>query len=155
MTAPITRAGLRQVKGSKIPYWNLWELDPDETYTLFCPPAVLKRAAPTFDNVPLIMDHVPAGMALDSVTPIGRTGPGTRYRDEFLVANITVDPAVRWMQRRQLSVGYTYSIDMIPSFTADGLPYDGIFTGMTGRHVGLVKIGKCGPECSLPTELNR
>lgn len=51
--------------------------------------------------------------------------------------------------KRELSNGYTCSLDWTPGTTPDGIRYDARQVGIKGNHVALVDKGRAGSECAI------
>lgn len=51
--------------------------------------------------------------------------------------------------KRELSNGYSCSLDWTPGTAPDGTAYDARQTGIKGNHVALVDAGRAGPNCAI------
>ena len=130
-----------------------WEpLDPDRIYQLLRDPEELKKAAPTFNNVPLLNIHVSATAEVfpqDAV--IGSTGTDAVFADPYLDNSLVlwkddegIDD-VESKRKKELSSAYRYRADMTPG-KFQGVPYDGVMRDLRGNHVALVEEGRAGPD---------
>ena len=148
---PISKAAINPYLGREIPNWQELGLHPDRVYRLFRDPAELKRAAATFNNLPLLLTHAP--VTAEDHRPelvVGSTGTDGIFSPPFLQnsmviwSRLAID-AVTSGARRQLSCGYRYRPDMTPG-TADGQAYDGVMRDIVGNHIALVAEGRAGPD---------
>jgi hypothetical protein len=129
-------------------------LDPDlaAIYRLWRHPGELKKAASTFNNLPILIDHVPVTAAQhrpDLV--VGSTGTDAEYVHPHLRNSLvfwtqpSID-AIDGNQQRELSAAYHYVPVVTPGVTPDGQPYDGIMTEIEGNHIAQVKDGRAGSD---------
>ena len=56
----ISKATVNPYIGREIPDWKALGLDPDKVYKLLRDPDELAKAAPTFNNIPVLSRHVAA-----------------------------------------------------------------------------------------------
>lgn len=149
----ISKANVCPYYGSEIPGWQEHGLEPDRIYQLYRCPDELARGAETFNNVPLLSQHVPvipeAGLPEDLI--IGSTGTdasfdGTYLRNSLVVWSADYQEAIEDGRQRELSCGYRYRADMTAGSTPEGLRYDGVMRDIMGNHVALVIEGRAGPD---------
>jgi 8-oxo-dGTP pyrophosphatase MutT (NUDIX family) len=160
---PISKATVNPYLGKEIPKYKELGLKANETYRLWRHPDELKKAAQTFNAIPLLIKHVP--VSADDHKPdlvVGSLGTDAEFDAPYLYNSI-----VSWVQdaidriddgsQKQLSASYHYEADMTPGTTPEGLPYDGIMRNIKGNHVALVKEGRAGPDVAvadaMPEEL--
>ena len=55
----ISKANVCPYYGQEIPGWEALGLDPEKTYMLLRDPDELAQAAPMFNNIPILSEHVP------------------------------------------------------------------------------------------------
>jgi hypothetical protein len=147
----ISKAAVNPYYGREIPDWQTLGLDPDKIYKLFRDPEELKKAVKTFNNIPLLSEHVP--VTADDHQPekvIGSTGTDAEFEHPYLRNSLVV-----WVQgaiddieaeiKKELSSAYRYRADMTPG-TYEGEAYDGVMRDLVGNHVALVKEGRAGPD---------
>ncbi|MFL9904266.1 DUF2213 domain-containing protein [Paraburkholderia fungorum] len=158
----ISKAIVNPYLGEEIPDAESLGLDPQKIYHLLRDPEELAKAAPTFNNVPLLLIHKPS-TADDhprSVT-VGTTGSEASFDAPYLRNSLTVwdaegIEAIESKKQQELSCGYRYTADMTPG-TYEGTPYDGVMRSIYGNHVALVVAGRAGPDVvvgdSLPLEI--
>nr|DAL40978.1 MAG TPA_asm: hypothetical protein [Caudoviricetes sp.] len=149
----ISKANVCPYYGSEIPGWQEMGLQADRLYQLYRDPDELARGAETFNNVPLLSQHVPVipedGLPEDLI--IGSTGTdagfdGTYLRNSLVVWSAEYQEAIEDGRQRELSCGYRYRADMTAGTTPEGLRYDGVMRDIMGNHVALVIEGRAGPD---------
>lgn len=148
----ISKANVCPYFGREIPNWEALGLEPERIYQLYRDPDELERAAPTFNNVPLLSEHLPVVPEdLPEELIIGSTGTDASFEAPYLRNSLVVwcaqhRDAIDRASKRELSCGYRYRADMTPGTTADGLRYDGVMRDIIGNHVALVVEGRAGPD---------
>lgn len=153
----LSKANVCPYYGREIPDYQALGLDPDRVYNLYRDPEELARAADTFNNVPLLSDHVPVQPeALPDELIIGSTGTDAEFSSPYLRNSLVVwcaahQQAIEDDRKRELSCGYRYRADMTPGQTAD-LSYDGVMRDIVGNHVALVIEGRAGPDVLIGDE---
>ncbi|HQS69790.1 MAG TPA: DUF2213 domain-containing protein [Novosphingobium sp.] len=152
-TSNISKANVCPYYGSEIPEWQMLGLEADKLYQLYRCPDELARGAETFNNVPLLSQHVPVipedGLPEDLI--IGSTGTdamfdGTYLRNSLVVWSALYQEAIEDGRQRELSCGYRYRADMTAGQSPEGLRYDGVMRDIMGNHVALVIEGRAGPD---------
>lgn len=156
-TTPISKANICPYRGSEIPGWQALGLDADRIYRLLRDPEELARAAPTFNNLPLLSEHVPvdADTIPDNLI-IGSTGSdcafdGTYLRNSQVVWKRQAIRGILSNRKKENSCGYRYRADMT-SGKYDGLLYDGVMRDIVGNHVTLVTKGRAGSDVVVGDE---
>ena len=147
----ISKATVNPYIGREIPDWKALGLDPDEVYKLLRDPDELAKAAPTFNNIPVLSRHVP--VTADDHKPdlvIGSTGTDAAFEAPFLRNSLVLwaRDAIEDVERevkKELSSAYRYRADMTPG-TYEGEPYDGVMRDIFGNHVALVREGRAGSD---------
>ncbi len=147
----ISKANVCPYLGREIPKFVELGLEPDHIYYLYRDPEELAKAAPTFNNIPVLSEHVEVN-SLDHRPDliVGTTG------SEAVVANDYLDNSIAvWVQdaiddveterKKELSSAYRYRADMTPG-TVKGVRFDGVMRDIIGNHVALVKEGRAGPD---------
>lgn len=109
----------------------------------------------SFENAPVTIGHPkewvnPANwshLAKGEAVNIRKTG------DTFLSANIVVksQDAIDLIQKgkKQLSNGYSFTLDWTSGVTPQGEKYDGIQRDIRGNHVAIVDQARCGSACRI------
>lgn len=147
----ISKANVCGYRGSEIPHWQSLGLDGNKVYQLLRHPDELKKAASTFNNLPVLDHHVHV-TAQDHKPEhvVGSTGTDAHFDGIHLKNSLVV-----WFQgaidgvedrtQRDLSSCYWYDADMTPG-VYKGVAYDGVMRNIRGNHVALVKKGRAGPD---------
>lgn len=153
----ISKASVDPYYGREIPGYDRLGLNPDKVYHLLRDPSELEKAAPTFNNLPILAEHVP--VSADEHMPdlvIGSTGTDAQFVDGFLRnscviwARDAIDD-IESEEKRDWSCGYRYRPDMTPG-SYKGLQYDGVMRDIVGNHLALVRQGRAGPEVIVGDE---
>jgi hypothetical protein len=145
--------------GSEIPGYDALGLDPSATYRLYRDRKALAAAASTFENAPLMFQHVEVSAANPQKMLTVGVVSNVRWKSPYLVGDLAVwdGEAIRAVtneSQRELSCGYRYTPVMQPG-TIDGEPYDGRMTEIIGNHVALVSVGRAGPDVMVRDEAPR
>jgi len=154
----ISKANVCPYLGREIPGYQALGLDANTVYRMWRHPDELAKAAHTFDMVPVLDEHI----VVDAANPekdyvAGTTGSGTVFEYPYLKVPMafwvgdSIDE-VKTKRKRELSPGYTYTPDMTPGTTPEGLTYDGVMRNITGNHIAIVKEGRTGPDVMVADE---
>lgn len=154
----ISKATVDPYYGREIPDGDRLGLDPDKIYYLLRDPEELAKAAPTFNNLPILNEHIPVNAeAPQKEAIIGSTGTDADFNSPYLQ-----NSAVVWCQddiddiesarKKEWSCAYYYTADMTPG-EFNGLRYDGIMRNIVGNHVALVDQGRAGPDVVVGDKL--
>ena len=144
---PITRAVVNDYYGREIPGCAELGLTPDRKYALLRDPEELKKAAPSFNNLPLMRRHVAVSAAEPKKDDIiGSLGTDAVFRDGTLWNSLVIwskpdIDAVERGEKSDLSASYRYRADMTPG-VFEGKNYDGRMVDMTANHVTICKDGR-------------
>ncbi len=159
----LSKATVNPYLGREIPGGSALGLQPDQIYNLLRCPQELALAVPTFNNIPLLSEHVP--VTADEPRPdlvVGTTGTDCAFDGTYLKSSLTVwdASAITSIENRntaELSCAYRYRADMTPG-TFEGVAYDGVMRDIKGNHVALVAVGRAGPDVYVfdaqPTEIS-
>jgi uncharacterized protein len=151
----ISAARVNEYLGSEIPGYESLNLEPSRLYRMYRTPAALKAAAPTFENMPLMLDHVAVSAAEPQKMRTVGAISNVRWLAPYLVADISVwdktaIDLIQNGQQREISAAYRYTVDMTPGKTPDGEAFDGrMLSPLTCNHVALVSTGRVGPDCTV------
>lgn len=160
---PISKANVCPYYGKEIPNAAQLGLLPNKVYFLLRDPVELAKAAHTFNNLPLLRDHV--AVSADDHKPeyvVGSTGTDAVFDPPYLLNSLVVwanasIAGIETGDRMQLSSAYRYEVDMTPG-VFEGVPYDGRMINIIGNHVALVPVGRAGADVvvgdHLPVELS-
>lgn len=156
----ISKANVCPYLGREIPGWQELGLDAERVYQLLRDPAELAKAAATFNNLPVLSEHVPV-TAFDEDSHmadlvVGSTGTDAEMDGAYLTNSMVIwaRPSIRGVERdqkRQLSSAYRYRADMTPG-NYEGVAYDGRMVDIVGNHVALVFEGRAGPDVIIGDE---
>ena len=147
----ISKANVCPYLGSEINAPDGITLDPKKTYYLLRDPEELKKAAATFNNIPILDEHIP----VHSTSPqkqivIGSTGTDADFKAPYLTNSLVfwdqdaIDD-IESEERVELSCAYHYVADMTPG-VYNGTKYDGVMREIRGNHVALVPEGRAGSD---------
>lgn len=159
----ISKANVCPYYGREIPNADALGLDPDKIYRLWRHPDELKKAAPTFNNIPILCIHTPD---FPGDPPreyrVGTTHSNCEFDGTYLSVGLSIwdNSAIAGIEtgeQRELSASYQYVADMTSGVTPDGEEHDGIMRDIVANHEALVETGRAGPDVlvgdSLPLEL--
>jgi len=163
MKSNISKANVCGYYGREIPGWEELGLDPDKIYQMYRDPEELKKAAETFNNIPLLCIHTPDFPGDPpreyrvGVTHSNADFDGTYLTNGLSVWDNSAIAGIETEEQKELSSSYQYVADMTPGTTPDGEEYDGVMRDIVGNHVALVETGRAGSDVlvadSLPLEL--
>lgn len=150
-STPISKAQVCIYNAWEIPESEALGLDPNKSYKLFRDPQELRKAAPTFNNLPLLSKHVPI-TARDHRPDlvIGSTGTDAEFvlpylRNSLVVWSKDSIDAIESGEQRELSAAYHFCADMKPG-TYMGESYQGVMRQIIGNHIALVREGRAGSD---------
>ena len=159
----ISKANVCPYFGREIPNAEKLGLDPEKIYRLWRHPDELKKAAATFNNIPLLNIHTPdfpgdpPRESRVGVTHSNAAFDGTYLTNGLSVWDNSAIAGIETEEQEELSSSYQYVADMTPGTTPTGEVYDGIMRDIVGNHVALVETGRAGSDVlvadSLPPEL--
>jgi hypothetical protein len=153
----ISKAIVNPYLGSEIPGFEDLGLNPGQTYYMLRDPEELRKAAPTFNNLPVLLHHIPVSAddpRQDLV--VGTTGSDAEFDAPYLCTSMAIWTAeaialIESEQQEQLSSAYRYEPDMTPG-VYEGTRYDGVMRNIVGNHVALVEVGRAGPDVVVSDE---
>lgn len=150
-TSNISKATVNPYYGSEIPNYRQLGLDPKKVYYLLRDPEELEKAAPTFNNLPLLNKHIPVSADDPQKDVIvGTTGSDAKFEDGYLKCSLAVwdSEAIAGIEsgeQMELSSAYRYTADMTAG-EFNGIRYDGVMRDIVGNHVALVDVGRAGRD---------
>lgn len=150
-TNNISKANVCPYLGREIPDAAKLGLDQDKFYYLLRDPLELSKAAPTFNNLPVLNRHVPVSASdHQPELVIGSTGTDAEFKFPYLRNSLVIwakdaIDAIESEVKKELSCAYRYRADMTPG-TFQGIHYDGVMRDIVGNHVALVKEGRAGGD---------
>lgn len=147
----ISKANICPYYGEEIPGWQSLGLDAKKIYQLFRDPEELKKAAPTFERLPILSRHVP--VTVDSPQPdlvVGAIGSDVEFNAPYLDADLSfwdkdAIAGIETEQVEELSAAYRYEPVMEPG-EFEGKKYDGRMTNIRGNHLAVVTVGRAGAD---------
>jgi len=147
----ISKAAVNPYVGREIPDYDKLGLDPDRIYKLYRDPDELAEAAPSFNNLPVLSEHVPVNA--ENHQPdlvVGATGSDAEFELPFLTNSLVIwakegIDGIESDEKKELSSAYRYRADMTPG-EVNGERYDGVMREIVGNHVALVKEGRAGSD---------
>ncbi|VYT37270.1 DUF2213 domain-containing protein [Citrobacter amalonaticus] len=151
----ISKECVSPYRGASLPGWRELGLNPERLYYIYRPAEELIRAADSFNNVPVTIEH-PSQLDTPD-TPqerVGTTGTDTRFESPYLVTSMKLwDKAaiegVENSTRRELSIFPSFfDLDMTPGEFM-GQAYDGVARNISGNSVALTIKGRVGAECAV------
>ncbi|HBL7130707.1 TPA: DUF2213 domain-containing protein [Serratia marcescens] len=159
----ISKANVCGYYGREIPSSEALGLEPDRLYMLYRDPDELRKAAKTFNNIPILCRHKPdyPGAPARELR-VGTTHANSDFDGTYLTNGLSIwdNSAIAGIEtdeQRELSSSYAYVADMTPGVTPDGVKFDGVMRDIVGNHVALVGDGRAGSDVlvfdCLPKEL--
>lgn len=153
----ISKANICPYRGAEIPEYESLGLDPEKVYQLLRHPDELAKGAATFNNLPILSEHVP--VSAEDHQPdlvVGSTGTDADFADPHLRNSLVIwkQDAIDRIQsgrQRELSAAYRYDADMTPG-KFKGARYDGVMRNIRGNHVALVRNGRAGADVVVGDE---
>jgi uncharacterized protein len=150
-TTHISKATVNPYLGHEIPGWEMLGLDPNKIYFLLRDPDELRKAAPTFNGIPVLNQHVPVSAeSHPKEYVIGSTGNEADFNGVYLDNSLNIWPqedisGIESETKKELSSAYRYTPDMTPG-VFQGKRYDGVMREIVGNHVAVVKEGRAGAD---------
>jgi uncharacterized protein len=148
----ISRAAVNPYHGDEVPGWEALGLSPSKIYQLLRDGGELRKAAKTFNAVP-ILDHHIKNRIPRPLDVVGTTGSGAKYEHPYIRNSIHVwtDAAIAGIKsgdRAELSAAYDYRPDMRPG-TFRGVAYDGVMRDIRAVNVCLVARSRAGHDMAI------
>jgi hypothetical protein len=150
-TANISKSNICPYQGQEIPNADELDLDPNQIYQLFRAPEELQRACPTFNNLPILSEHVPVtAEEHDFDATIGATGGEARFEMPYLKNSLVIWPkaaidGIESGRKREISSAYHYRMDPTPG-VFQGQRYQGVMRDIVGNHCAIVETGRAGQD---------
>ncbi len=147
----ITKEQVAPYYGREIPGWQELGLIPDKIYYGYRPFEEIKKAADTFNNLPLLSEHVEDGAdKKNQHLRVGSLGTNAEAQEPYLTNSLAVYDekaikAIESEEKKELSSAYRYDPVFKPGFF-DGQKYDFRMENIRGNHVALVKEGRAGSD---------
>lgn len=153
----ISKAAVNPYMGPEIPGWQGLGLDANKIYFLLRDPEEMRKGAASFNNLPVLITHVPVSASdprQDLI--VGTTGSDAAFEAPYLKTSMAIWTAeaislIESRRQQQLSSSYRYTPDMTAG-EFEGIHYDGIMRNIVGNHVALVEVGRAGPDVVVTDE---
>ena len=146
----ITKEQVVKYYGREIPGWQELKLDPERLYNVYRPADEIEKAAPTFDGLPLLLQH-----HLESadepqkefrVGSISRPVWNSPYLDcDLHITDGAAIDAIEHGDFKEISAAYLYD-PVLERGTFDGDDYEIVMRNLRGNHVALVEKGRAGAD---------
>lgn len=155
---PISKACVNPYLGEEIPGWQEQGLIPDRIYYVLRDPEELQKAAPTFNGLPLLLDHHEIDAEVQPKEYIvGSTGTDATFDGRYLKnsLSITDEKAIKAVEdgsAKEISCSYSYTPDWTSGEyedNGDKIHYDLIMRDIQGNHVALVAEGRAGHDVKV------
>lgn len=156
----ITKTQVAPYLGREIPGWKELGLEAETIYYVLRPEDELKKAAPTFNNLPLTREHIEVDVEdVPKEKIVGSLGDHTEYADGYLKNSLIIYDKkdidlVMSGKKKELSCGYRYT-PVRQHGVYDGKPYDFVMTNIVGNHVALVKEGRAGHDVMVSDTISK
>ncbi|WP_370621630.1 DUF2213 domain-containing protein [Citrobacter portucalensis] len=150
-STPISKANVCVYYGKEIPDAEKLGLIPDKAYRLLRDPEELRKAAPTFNNKPVLNKHLPFTVVNPPKESIvGSTGTDARFEAPYLYNSMGIHDldsimGVETERKKEISSSYRYRLDLTPG-EYEGEAYDGVMRDIVCNHVAIVPSGRAGPD---------
>jgi hypothetical protein len=147
----ISKANVCPYMGKEIPGWKELGLDAEKIYRLYRDPEELAKGAPTFNNLPILLDHTYVSAEKPEKERVIGSMSGAEFGDPYLAADLcfwdkaAID-AINAEAIEELSSAYHYKADMTPGTTPEGEAFDGVMRDIVGNHLALVEKGRAGSD---------
>ena len=146
----ITKEQVVKYYGREIPGWQELKLDPERLYNVYRPADEIEKAAPTFDGLPLLLQH-----HLESadepqkefrVGSISRPVWNAPYLDcDLHITDGAAIDAIEHGDFKEISAAYLYD-PVLERGSFDGDDYEIVMRNLRGNHVALVEKGRAGAD---------
>ena len=150
-STPISKANVCVYYGKEIPDAEALGLIPEKAYRLLRDPEELRKAAPTFNNKPVLNKHLPFTVVNPPKESIvGSTGTDARFEAPYLYNSMGIHDldsimGVETERQKEISSSYRYRLDLTPG-EYEGEAYDGVMRDIVCNHVAIVPSGRAGPD---------
>lgn len=147
----MAKEAVDQYLGEEIPGWDSLGLDPKRIYRVYRPGEELEKAVATFNNLPILRDHIPVSAeAPQQDLVIGSTGTDAVFEDGFIRNSAVIWVAddiddIESETKREWSPGYYYT-PIVENGNFNGVAYDVVMRDIVGNHVALVDEGRQGRD---------
>lgn len=150
----ISKATVNPYLGKEIPNWEELRLDPNRIYYGLRDPEELRKAAHTFNGLPILLNHhEESAEAPQKEYRVGSTGTDAVFDGEYLnnslsITDQTAIDMINSGEMKELSCSYYFTPDFV-SGEYKGMPFDFIMRNISGNHVALVNEGRAGHDVAV------
>ena len=156
----ITKTQVAPYLGREIPNWKEFGLEADKIYYVLRPEEELKKAVPTFNNLPLTREHIEVdveNVPKDKI--VGSLGDRAEYQTPYIRNSLIVYDKkdidmIMSGKKKELSCGYRYT-PVREDGEFNGQHYDFRMTDIIGNHVALVKEGRAGHDVMVSDTIEK
>ncbi len=147
----ITKESVDPYRGYEIPRSEEFGFAPDKIYMGYRSGEELKKAAHTFNGLPITREHhVDSAENPQREHRVGSIGTDCTYNAPYLQASVTITDgeAIRKIEsgeRMEFSAGYFFE-PVFEKGEFEGKAYDFIMTEIKGNHIALVETGRAGAD---------
>lgn len=147
----ITKETVNPYYGREIPGWQEQGLIPDKIYYGYRPFDEIEKAADTFNNLPLLSEHVEDGADKKNQNlRVGSLGTDAQAEQPYLKNSLVIYDQkaiddIKSGKKKELSCAYRYD-PVFKSGIFDGQRYDFRMENIRGNHVALVREGRAGSD---------
>lgn len=147
----ITKEQVAPYYGREIPGWQELGLIPDKIYYGYRPFEAIKKAAESFNNLPLLSEHVEDGAdKKNQHLRVGSLGTDAQTQKPYLTNSLVIYDqkaidGIKSGDKKELSCAYRYD-PVFKSGFFDGQKYDFRMENIRGNHVALVHEGRAGSD---------
>lgn len=154
----ISKANVCPYYGREIPNAEALGLDPNRVYMLYRDPEELRKAAKSFEQIPLLMTHIAVTASAPANDVVCGTVGNIRFEYPYLVGDLIVwrqDAIDKILseQTKELSSAYRYEASLQAGTSPEGLRYDIRMASLLGNHLALVSTGRAGPDVVVADSL--
>jgi hypothetical protein len=154
----ISKANVCPYYGREIPNADRLGLDPNRVYMLYRDPEELRKAAKSFEQIPLLMTHIAVTASAPANDVVCGTVSNIRFEYPYLVGDLIVwrQDAINKIlseQTKELSSAYRYDAILQSGTSPEGLRYDIKMASLLGNHLALVSTGRAGPDVVVADSL--
>lgn len=146
----ITKEQVVKYYGREIPGWQELKLDPERLYNVYRPADEIEKAAPTFDGLPLLLQHhlesADEPQKAFRVGSISRPVWNAPYLDcDLHITDGAAIDAIEHGDFKEISAAYLYD-PVLERGSFDGDDYEIVMRNLRGNHVALVEKGRAGAD---------
>ncbi len=147
----ISKAAVNPYYGREIPDYASLGLDAETVYQVFRPPEELAKAAPTFNNIPLMDEHIIVSADEPQKDRIvGSTGTDAEFVGEYLRNSLVIwdrdmIDRIESGEQKEISCAYRYN-PVLEAGAYKNFPFSIKMLGIVGNHSAFVPKGRAGPD---------